>query len=207
MIVVVIIGILGAIAVPSYKQYISQTKLAEGYLFTDNLKKLSVTYFSEKNRFFYAGASGDVITEITNGRRVILADYGWSMISFPVVNGVAGTPEYFNTFSPAHEPINFGIEVNHGGNDAGENPADSAALYAVIAEGTQGSGCVANAAIGRSMASDYGITTPGISGQKWFSIMFIGNFSTGSSNACTILVQTGQTTSAGLNVGPILTIK
>lgn len=54
MTVVVIIGILSAVAIPSYNQYTLRAKIAEAYTGMDNVKKLELTYFSE-NRHFLVG--------------------------------------------------------------------------------------------------------------------------------------------------------
>lgn len=53
MTVVVIIGILAVVAVPSYKKYILQTKLAEAYSLLGELKQKQIAYFHEFNHFIH----------------------------------------------------------------------------------------------------------------------------------------------------------
>jgi prepilin-type N-terminal cleavage/methylation domain-containing protein len=207
MTVVVIIGILSIVAIPAYKAYVNDAKLAEGYVYMDTLKKLNVTYFAENNRFFFAGASGDVITEITAGRRVVLADHSWSMVSTPIVDGNPGVQEVFDTFSPAHEPINFGIEVQYGGL-WGTTTAGSTPLYAVMSEGTtEGTACTANTANGMAMASTYNVENTNDTDHHWFSIILVANFSGVAKTDCIMMVQTGQTTDEGVSINPIAMLK
>ncbi len=52
MVVIIIIGILAAIAVPSYKTYIVHTKIAEAYSLLENLGKTEITYFSNNGEFY-----------------------------------------------------------------------------------------------------------------------------------------------------------
>jgi hypothetical protein len=207
MTVVVIIGILSIAAIPAYKAYVNNAKLAEGFVYMDTLEKLNVTYFAENNRFFYAGASGDVITEITAGRRVLLADHSWSMISIPYENGAPGTEVVFDTFSPAHEPINFGIEVNYG-NIGGSNVSGSTTLYSVMHEGTTvGTACTANTANGQAMVSTYNVENTNDTDFRWFSTVLLANFSGVGKDDCIMMVQTGQTTAEGLSVNPVAILK
>lgn len=51
MVTIVIIGILAAIAIPSYKQYIVDSKIAEAYGIMDAIGKAQISFFSEYNEF------------------------------------------------------------------------------------------------------------------------------------------------------------
>ena len=51
MLVIVIIGILGAVAVPSYKNYVLQAKLAEAYTTIDEITKRQIAFFND-HRYF-----------------------------------------------------------------------------------------------------------------------------------------------------------
>lgn len=46
MVVVAIISILAAVAVPSYKDYVVRTKLTNGLIILDNLKSIATEYYS-----------------------------------------------------------------------------------------------------------------------------------------------------------------
>ena len=54
--VVTIIGILASVAVPSYRDYVYSSKLAEGYLGVEAFTKAQKVYFLDKHYFTGAGA-------------------------------------------------------------------------------------------------------------------------------------------------------
>src|SRR6187455_652447 len=57
MVVIVIIGILAAIAVPTYSSYIYKSRVAEGTTFLASIKQRQEAYRSEFGR--YAAVNGD----------------------------------------------------------------------------------------------------------------------------------------------------
>lgn len=57
MVVIIIIGILAAVAMPSYQKYTMTAKLAEAYQGIDNIRKKEYAYYGEFTEFFQLGAS------------------------------------------------------------------------------------------------------------------------------------------------------
>lgn len=57
MVTVVIVGILTAIAVPSYQKYAANAKMAEGHTIIGVIAQSEVKYFQEHNEFVYADYS------------------------------------------------------------------------------------------------------------------------------------------------------
>lgn len=200
MITLVIVGILSAVGVAGYSQYVKKARIAEAHVLIDNLKKLSVGYFVENQRFFNAGASGDAVAAISNGERVTLSEHSWGMSS------TSDASEVFtlDNFTPAYEPINFSIQVEYGSPQIG-NLATSSKIFAVVSEASGGNGkCTADTAIGDSAPSEYGVDEVSSGSHDWFSIAFIGNFSMSSTGECIFLIQTGQAYGTNLTTRPVL---
>lgn len=106
MTVVVIVGILSAVGIPAYRQYTIQAKIADAYVMMDAVKKLELTYFGEHDRFFLGGANtfSGVMTDITSGKRVVLADNGFALQSL-----------YFDDNGDLHsdeEVVNLHLPIN-----------------------------------------------------------------------------------------------
>jgi prepilin-type N-terminal cleavage/methylation domain-containing protein len=51
MVVITIIGILSTIAIPSYNNYLANSKITEAYAYMDTIGKSEITFFSEHNEF------------------------------------------------------------------------------------------------------------------------------------------------------------
>jgi hypothetical protein len=83
-------------------------------------------------------------------------------------------------------------------------PPDSSPLFDTLNSGTQGDGCVPDSSIGGSSPSRYGVD---IGATDWYSAALVANFSATSTNRCVMIIQTAQTTSAGVNVNPVILIK
>jgi|JI10StandDraft_1071094.scaffolds.fasta_scaffold79746_2 prepilin-type N-terminal cleavage/methylation domain-containing protein len=59
MVVIIIIGILAAIAVPSYQKYAINSKMAEGTVVMGVIAQSEIKYFQEHSEFVFADHSGD----------------------------------------------------------------------------------------------------------------------------------------------------
>lgn len=59
MMVVVIIGILTAIGIPSYQKYAINSKMAEGHVVLGVIAQSEIKYFQEHSEFVFADHSGD----------------------------------------------------------------------------------------------------------------------------------------------------
>ena len=95
MIVIAIIGILAAIAIPAYQDYTVRSQVAEGLALTSNAKTLVSMYYSDKGALpadnteagLQAPASiqGNYVASVSNNNGVITATFGNS--SHAVLNG------------------------------------------------------------------------------------------------------------------------
>ena len=74
MIVVAIIGLLAAIAIPNFQNYQCKSRQAEAQLVLGQIKKAQEVYFSENNR--YSSSLGRIGLEISNN-----ANYSASILS------------------------------------------------------------------------------------------------------------------------------
>ena len=74
MIVVAIIGILAAVAIPAYGDYTARAQAAEAFTLMDGVKTPLTELYTSNGDFFIGGASG--ITAITSGKYVNLLSAG-----------------------------------------------------------------------------------------------------------------------------------
>jgi|JI10StandDraft_1071094.scaffolds.fasta_scaffold292068_2 prepilin-type N-terminal cleavage/methylation domain-containing protein len=105
MTVIVIIGILAAVAAPAYKKYILRSKAAEAYTILDALGKKQLAYYSE-NREFYNLSQRNPLNLDT---KVIFAHASWEAFGYPVS---VGTPVYFVYRSFAGKTNASGAELS-----------------------------------------------------------------------------------------------
>src|SRR3989339_1682197 len=104
MIVVAIIGILAAIAIPSYQDYILKTKLAKVQSTIAPIKLALMNYFNERGGFPNPAAGNLVVTTATSATLLPPppADSVWArmgMNSFPTLPGEVSQLAY--TATPA----------------------------------------------------------------------------------------------------------
>lgn len=99
MISLVILGILAAIAVPSYREYLYSAKLAEGYVGISAINKSQTAFFIEKKHFVpvnTSSVSGAIVTPPARTKAAItLLDsdsYKWNALGSPIA---PGTNNYF----------------------------------------------------------------------------------------------------------------
>lgn len=74
MMVVVIIGILAAVAVPSYRDYIRNAKMAEGIILIDAFEKDERTFYLEKGHFYWAFMDALNDSPVVTGQKYIWGD-------------------------------------------------------------------------------------------------------------------------------------
>ncbi|MEX2524961.1 MAG: pilin [Gammaproteobacteria bacterium] len=109
MIVVAIIGILAAVAIPSYQDYTARAQVSEGISLTSQFKTSLAEYYASGNDF--SGVTPTLMGGTTAGKYV-------SGISF--TNGGGGTIQVIATFgnnaAAAIDAKTFAIETEDGGN-------------------------------------------------------------------------------------------
>lgn len=208
MIVIVIIGILAAVAVPSYSHYTSRAKVADAYVLSDFLRKLQYTKYSENNYFVFAGTSGDAVTAIANGERVTMADLSWGVAEYYIGDdGVSFEARFISEiFAPAYSPQNFVIESWGGGGVSGVTPSVTSAFVVSLEAEANGSKCVVNTDATGAMVTEYGVDDTADTAHRWFSIALIGNFAMPGSGNCIFMVQTGQTYGGEVTSRPMIEI-
>ncbi|MCC7460499.1 MAG: prepilin-type N-terminal cleavage/methylation domain-containing protein [Proteobacteria bacterium] len=90
MVVVVIIGILAAVATPAYREYVYNAKLAEGYVGVAAINKGQIVFYNEYKAFLNL-ASKNLITSygtpgvtITESESMQLGS--WNLVGNPIIN-------------------------------------------------------------------------------------------------------------------------
>jgi len=89
MIVIVIIGILSIIAIPSYRIYITDSKIAEAYSIMDNIAKSEIAFYNDNSEFFTLNPNPATLTSSS----VIESSATWDTFGYPVA---VGSNVYFN---------------------------------------------------------------------------------------------------------------
>lgn len=120
MTVIVILGILAAVAMPAYKDYVYSAKLADGYVGIEAISKAQKIYFQDKHYFLWGAASPQYYMDSSppyGGKRVTIFtpthDPHW---------------ELYDDWKALGEPIAdgsmsyFGFNVIAGGWDNGSSP-------------------------------------------------------------------------------------
>lgn len=101
MMVVVIIGILAAVAVPSYRDYIVNAKSAEGYVVVDAIAKNQKVFYLEKDHFYGLQLEnfGDQYVNWLYGSKVTF-DENSGLRHRKVVNASDPPPDEWTVFFP-----------------------------------------------------------------------------------------------------------
>lgn len=111
MVVVLIIGVLAAVGVPSYKQYLVKSKKTEVYRVMSEMTKRQVIFYSENQRFKrLESVSGG----IENNYLMTVAD-NWKDLGYP--SGLPGSATFFQYSAFAGKFADDGSEL-----DGVENP-------------------------------------------------------------------------------------
>ncbi len=152
MIVIVIMGILAAVAIPSYRGYLFKTKTSEVYVLIDSIKKTNIKTYSEDKFFLYSTGQGEgsQLSELANGNKITLESEGWHLTnrtqSRQVLTGIE------------HLPLNFYINVGSGGGtDENNDPYGDVSARFVYEEGMSGSACDYNPTHSAAIPADFGV--------------------------------------------------
>lgn len=199
MTVIVIIGILAAVAVPSYRFYTVEARLSEGYVLLDAIKKVQMTYHAENGVFHYgilvdAGDQDQGVQDILDGKKI--------------------TPNPTSAFmseagNVVAEPINFWVNIVDGGfNEATQVAHDHAdgdvkIMYAGV---TTGSSC--NSTYFGMKANEFGVEDGSAdTTYDWFVTTAVLNAAYPTSDNCIYLVQKVDTHGDGYNTAPVVKLK
>lgn len=83
MVVVVILGILSVVAVPAYRDYIIDSKVAEAYSNLDAVIKSETTFFSDNDEFHFLAQNPETITS----GMTIGTNASWDQFGYIIPNG------------------------------------------------------------------------------------------------------------------------
>jgi len=84
MIVVVIIGVLSLVAIPSYQKYVINSKMAESYGIIDVISKGQIAFFSQNQEFLSISSP---IPEYISQPMVVQSDAEWERFGYPAAVG------------------------------------------------------------------------------------------------------------------------
>jgi prepilin-type N-terminal cleavage/methylation domain-containing protein len=87
MIVIVIIGILAIIAMPSYKKYITKSKMAESYNVLDNMGKIEFAAYSEFKEFIPLVPNNTTGGPTADSVAASLPNSGYGLFGYPIAPG------------------------------------------------------------------------------------------------------------------------
>jgi prepilin-type N-terminal cleavage/methylation domain-containing protein len=105
MIVVVIILVLAAIAIPAYKKYIISSKVSESYSILDSIGKVQTTYYGENQQFYHIDQNNPAF--LINPMK-ITSYTAWDGIGYPLA---VGSNVYFSYNAVAGKVNASGSEV------------------------------------------------------------------------------------------------
>lgn len=83
MMVIIIIGILGGLAVPNYRASVNKAKFAEAYRILSTMVKNELTYYYQFNEFYDLAPMPTSL----NTPMLITTNSSWSMIGYPAIVG------------------------------------------------------------------------------------------------------------------------
>jgi prepilin-type N-terminal cleavage/methylation domain-containing protein len=194
MVVIVIIGILSAIAVPVYNGYIRKAKLMEGTIGVDIISKNQIKFYLENKEFAYAPGKPRHVpnsklrfeSEPSEVNDTQIMNY-WSRVGFAVPIG-AETGFQYQTFGGKN--TSAGTQINRGGAGDGWSTNVVAPGVSTSAPAEGGGRCmIGNNPDGQFRTGDY-ITPAGKPDYAWSFVLAIANMKLddpGVNNPCTLL--------------------
>ena len=97
MIVVAIIAILAAIALPAYQDYVIRSQVSEGAVLSDGAKTAVAEYFTNKGAFPSSnGSAGLAIPTSISGKYVVSVDAGADKVGVIEATYASGAPQVAN---------------------------------------------------------------------------------------------------------------
>lgn len=205
MMVVVVIGVLTAIAFPAFREYKNRAKLAEAYTVIDVMKKNQISYYLT-NTYFCA------VTVPNGGRESdgfrFMANSDWQQLGYPVP---VGTVTYFNYRASAGEtnksksPPAFPVSSLCRANSSMTSPALSVFAGTLTYGGESLRQCESSAMTGAALGADTAPTTP----YDWVAIGGKANLDMDQSNECHGAAMLLQTRNMGADfvTSPIITVQ
>ena len=194
MVVIVIIGVLAGIAVPTYGGYVRKVKFAEGNLGINILTKNQVKFYLENKEFAYAPGKPRYVPksklpyvsepDMTNDD--VLMNY-WSKVGFPVPLGAETS---FNYQTYGGKNTSLGTPIMRGGGEDSWTTNVVSSHYSTTALLEGGGRCIVGSnAQGEFRTIEY-LSPAGKPGYAWAFVIAIANMKLGEpghDNPCTLL--------------------
>lgn len=183
MVVIVIIGILAAVAIPAYQKYVINSKMAEAYNMIDNITKAQIKFFNENGEFGNMTAN-----PLLMHTPVIAVDSQWERFGYPITSG---SQVFFSYRVSAGKTDASGTELaaSVSGNSLDTTTADNRIIRARIGQG--GSLVVCNAA---STPATFGVTVQ--PNYNWAYVGAVGNLNNSNNTTCTSIGRIIESSSA-----------
>ncbi len=217
MVVVVIIGILSVVAIPSYNKYALSAKYADAYVSIAAIQKAQIKHYTENGYFWFTASIGsygidgaDGYIE-SKGKKMTINSppegtpswYYWKALGFPIGGGTANFFAYRNFAGYWDTSGNGFVPKLDMSNAFFLEPTDFSQMFGTFDVAQDG---------GARCIDNYTVDQLGIqqANGKHFVIMMAGaNFTEqeGGAHICTYVTQTIQTSSDGtVSTGPFVTI-
>lgn len=107
MTVVVIIGVLSAVAIPSYRKYVADAKISEGYANLDAIITKEIAFFNDNSEFYYLSENPSLVTS----NMAIESNPSWDVFGYPIA---IGANVYFSYSAYAGKIDSTGTELGAG---------------------------------------------------------------------------------------------
>lgn len=177
MITIMIVGILTALAIPSYKGYVYNSKLSEAYNMLDTLGKNEITYFSTNGEFNHMTTANPVNLADT---MTVATDSAWATLGYP---SNPGSRVYFSYRAKAGKSDSSGTELTSAGSSVSGNGFTTISDGTLLAANYSGS---SNCYSAGYSAVSFGATSQ--SSYNWLVLAAVGDLYNDHDSSCTGIV-------------------
>lgn len=129
LVVIIIIGILSAIALPSFLNQANKAKQSEAKQYVGSMNRAQQAQFLEKNYF----PSRDVFAELGLGIATQTANYKYDIAG----GATSSTPASYSAATNQAQPINAVLKAYIGGVNVGQTALSESTTLAVLCEAKQ----------------------------------------------------------------------
>jgi prepilin-type N-terminal cleavage/methylation domain-containing protein len=202
MTAIVIIGVLSAVAVVNYKEYVLNSKLSEAYVGLENLTKMQLAYFNENKSFYYLVQNpGQYLYGSGFVSQATHSSTGWDVFGYLYK---PGEKIMFSFGAIPGRTSSSGAQVQ-----VSQTSATSNALFATNWQlwAYQNKSPAVSNPCSSLTAGDF-ISITGKRNYDWLVVDANRDFTISNENSkCTRLIKTIDTNTAGeLQVGPVITL-
>ena len=184
MTVIVIIGILTAIAIPSYQGYVRQSRTAEALANISSIGQYEEQYYSENNQYWSAGKNPATVPDAANPGGALTfnaSDANWLQLGALFTNATQVRFQYY-AFAGQFD-ASAGNVANAG------LVSSSTALFSATPTTSDAKNCT-SVTNGNRTAQTFGVTP--VAYANWYVIAAVGNqFTTNATNSsiCSLFIK------------------